>query len=138
VEGALDDALWQAPAPSNVIEEVERVWSAIAEQDDWQPLHDHIAAICALGGALGEPPVPAGTRGHQGPQACAEASTHAPAAALKRRGRLPPATTTRRRASRAPAPAASSAKDQPRTGGVMFTSVSSWPSLMPAVGRLMA
>jgi uncharacterized protein YdiU (UPF0061 family) len=45
VEGALDDALWQAPAPSNVIEEVERVWSAIAEQDDWQPLHDHIAAI---------------------------------------------------------------------------------------------
>jgi len=32
-----------------VIDEVERIWSAIAERDDWQPFHDHIAAVRRLG-----------------------------------------------------------------------------------------
>lgn len=72
-EGALADALdgyapagdphplWDEPAPPTlVIEEVERVWAAIAERDDWQPLLDKIAAIRRLGQALGEAPAPAG------------------------------------------------------------------------------
>ena len=69
-EGALAEALAgyepvgnplpDAP-PSLVIEEVEALWSAIDERDDWQPLHDRIAAIRALGEALGSPPV---ARGH--------------------------------------------------------------------------
>jgi uncharacterized protein YdiU (UPF0061 family) len=46
-------------APSLVIEEVERIWTAIAERDDWEPLHDEIAAIRALGGELGPAPLPA-------------------------------------------------------------------------------
>ncbi|MGN6498051.1 MAG: selenoprotein O, partial [Tsuneonella sp.] len=71
-EGAMADALdgyapagdehplWDEPAPPTlVIEEVERVWAAIAERDDWQPLRDKIAAIRGLGAALGEPPAPA-------------------------------------------------------------------------------
>ena len=45
---------------SLLIEEVEDLWSAIAERDDWEPLHAKIASIRQLGQALGEPPVPAG------------------------------------------------------------------------------
>jgi serine/tyrosine/threonine adenylyltransferase len=45
---------------SLLIEEVEDLWSAIAERDDWEPLHAKIAAIRQLGQALGEPPVAAG------------------------------------------------------------------------------
>jgi uncharacterized protein YdiU (UPF0061 family) len=36
-----------------VIGEVERIWSAIAERDDWQPFHDHVAAVRRLGAHLG-------------------------------------------------------------------------------------
>jgi len=42
-----------------LIDEVEAIWSAIAERDDWQPLHDKIAAVRRMGAALGEPPRPA-------------------------------------------------------------------------------
>ncbi len=57
----LDDPLWQEPAPpTNHIDEVERIWAAIAEGDDWEPLHAHVAAIRRLGQALGEAPAPAG------------------------------------------------------------------------------
>ncbi|MCL6250639.1 YdiU family protein [Altererythrobacter sp. KTW20L] len=45
---------------SLLIEEVEDLWSAISERDDWEPLHAKIAAIRQLGQALGEPPVPSG------------------------------------------------------------------------------
>ncbi len=59
--GADDDELWrEATAPSLVIDEVERVWTAIDQTDDWSPLAAKIADIRRLGQALGEPPVPAG------------------------------------------------------------------------------
>jgi uncharacterized protein YdiU (UPF0061 family) len=72
-EGALAEALagyepvaddhpyWSDPAPqAMLIDEVEAIWSAIAERDDWQPLEDKIAAVRRMGEALGEPPPPAG------------------------------------------------------------------------------
>lgn len=56
-EGALDHPLWQEPAPpSLIIDEVERIWSAIAERDDWSALDEKVAAIHRLGQALGNPP----------------------------------------------------------------------------------
>jgi uncharacterized protein YdiU (UPF0061 family) len=59
--GALDHPLWSRnAAPTNHIDEVERIWSAIDTRDDWQPLHDHIAAIRDLGQALGPAPEPIG------------------------------------------------------------------------------
>ena len=69
-EGALAEALTgyqpvgdplSADPPSLVIEEVEALWSAIDERDDWRPLQNRIAAIRALGEALGPAPIP---RGH--------------------------------------------------------------------------
>ena len=70
-EGALAEVLagYQAigepsvaeePPPSLVIDEVERVWSAIAEGDDWRPLGETVAAIRRLGDRLGPAPEPAG------------------------------------------------------------------------------
>jgi uncharacterized protein YdiU (UPF0061 family) len=53
----LDHLLWQEDGPPTlVIDEVERIWAAIDERDDWQPLNDKIDAIRRLGDALGEPP----------------------------------------------------------------------------------
>ncbi len=43
-----------------LIDEVEAIWAAIAERDDWQPLYDKVAALRRMGDALGEPPAPAG------------------------------------------------------------------------------
>jgi len=34
------------------IEEVEAIWSAIAERDDWQPFHDKVRAIRRMGEAM--------------------------------------------------------------------------------------
>lgn len=52
VEG--DHPLWdEAEPPTLVIDEVERIWSAIAGQDDWEPLADKLAHIRRLGEALG-------------------------------------------------------------------------------------
>lgn len=52
---------WQDEAPqSMLIDEVETIWAAIAERDDWTPLEDKIAAIRQMGEAHGLPPVPAG------------------------------------------------------------------------------
>ena len=45
-----------------LIDEVEAVWAAIAECDDWAPLSAKLAAVKRLGQALGEPPLPAGHR----------------------------------------------------------------------------
>jgi uncharacterized protein YdiU (UPF0061 family) len=52
-----DHELWQEPAqPSLVIDEVERIWAAIEQVDDWRPLAAKIADIRRLGEALGPPP----------------------------------------------------------------------------------
>ncbi len=72
-EGKLADALaGYSPVPSEhdywsgggeqglLIDEVETLWSAIDERDDWRPLHDKISAIRHMGDALGEPPLPQG------------------------------------------------------------------------------
>ena len=56
-----DHPYWSGAAPqSMLIEEVEAIWAAIAERDDWQPLTAKIAAAREMGQALGEPPAPAG------------------------------------------------------------------------------
>ena len=53
---------WQDDAPqSMLIDEVEALWSTIAEDDDWGPLEAKIAAIRRMGDAMGDPPPP---RGH--------------------------------------------------------------------------
>jgi uncharacterized protein YdiU (UPF0061 family) len=58
---ANEHPFWAGNAPeAMLIDEVEAIWSAIAERDDWQPLADKIAAVRTLGDALGEPPPPAG------------------------------------------------------------------------------
>ncbi len=54
---------WSGETPqAMLIDEVEAIWAAIAERDDWQPLADKVAAVRAMGEALGEPPAPAGHR----------------------------------------------------------------------------
>ena len=54
---------WGEPEPQSLlIDEVETIWTAIAERDDWTPLHAKLAALERMGQALGEPPVPAGHR----------------------------------------------------------------------------
>ncbi|MCW1403903.1 YdiU family protein [Novosphingobium sp. MW5] len=51
--GALDHPIWSSPAPPTMlIDEVERIWSAIDEKDDWQPLADTLSAVRSLGSAL--------------------------------------------------------------------------------------
>jgi uncharacterized protein YdiU (UPF0061 family) len=58
---ANDNPYWSGNAPqAMLIDEVEAIWAAIAEHDDWQPLADKIAAVRAMGEAHGEPPEPAG------------------------------------------------------------------------------
>jgi serine/tyrosine/threonine adenylyltransferase len=55
-----DHPFWSGEAPeAMLIDEVEAIWAAMAERDDWQPLAKKIAAVCEMGEALGEPPVPA-------------------------------------------------------------------------------
>lgn len=54
VPGALDHDYWRGEAPCSMhIEEVEAIWSAIAERDDWSPLHARIEAVRAMGAAHG-------------------------------------------------------------------------------------
>lgn len=46
-------AYWQAAAPqSMLIDEVESIWAAIAEHDDWGPLSAKVAALREMGNAL--------------------------------------------------------------------------------------
>ncbi|MXO84889.1 YdiU family protein [Altererythrobacter aurantiacus] len=77
-EGALAEALapfeavageaeyWEreiegASHPASLVHsEVERIWSAIAQDDDWSPLHDKLASIRDLGNALGPRPLAKG------------------------------------------------------------------------------
>ncbi|MGB3712639.1 MAG: YdiU family protein [Erythrobacter sp.] len=61
VADARSHPYWQDDTPqSMLIEEVEAIWSAIDERDDWQPLHDKVAAVRRMGEAHGVPPRPAG------------------------------------------------------------------------------
>ena len=58
---AADHPIWQEAAPpSNIIDEVERIWTAIATADDWRPLAQQVAHIRRHGQALGPAPTPAG------------------------------------------------------------------------------
>lgn len=67
-DGALADALsgraatralwWQGTPPQSLyFEDVEALWAAIAERDDWRPLMAKIAAVRAMGTALGLSPI---------------------------------------------------------------------------------
>ncbi len=56
-----DHSHWRQPQPESLlIDEVEAIWAAIAEHDNWQPLHAKVAAIRQLGEALGDAPAPSG------------------------------------------------------------------------------
>ncbi len=57
------DSTARQETQSMLIEEVESIWDAIAEQDDWKPLTDKIAALREKGDALGPAPEPAGLSG---------------------------------------------------------------------------
>ena len=53
VPKALDHPVWQEDQPpSLVIEEVERIWEAINQDDNWQPLQAMVEKIRTLGQAL--------------------------------------------------------------------------------------
>lgn len=49
-----------APVQSMLLDEVEAIWSAIDERDDWSPLLAKVDAVRALSDALGPAPAPAG------------------------------------------------------------------------------
>jgi uncharacterized protein YdiU (UPF0061 family) len=52
-ERVLEHHYWSDAAPCSMhIEEVESIWSAIAERDDWQPFDDKLRAIRRLGEAM--------------------------------------------------------------------------------------
>lgn len=58
---AEDHPFWQEEAPpTNHIDEVERIWAAIDQADDWSALDAHVARLRRLGEALGSAPVAAG------------------------------------------------------------------------------
>ncbi|WP_294247254.1 protein adenylyltransferase SelO family protein [uncultured Sphingomonas sp.] len=50
-----DDAYWQGDPESMLIDEVESIWAAIAEHDDWTLLHAKVARVRAMGRALADP-----------------------------------------------------------------------------------
>ena len=51
-----DHAYWSDREPCSMhIEEVEDIWAAIAERDDWQPFNAKIAAIRRMGDAMASP-----------------------------------------------------------------------------------
>jgi len=60
---ALDDShpYWDDAEPQTMlIDEVEAIWSAIDERDDWSRLHEKVAAIRRMGEAHGRAPEPSG------------------------------------------------------------------------------
>ena len=55
------DEYWSDDKPqSMLIEEVEAIWAAIDETDDWNPLKTKITALRRMGKAHGPPPVASG------------------------------------------------------------------------------
>ena len=58
-----DHPYWNEGAPqSMLIDEVETIWSAIDERDDWAPLMEKVDALRRMGKAHGEPPTPAASQ----------------------------------------------------------------------------
>ena len=56
-----DHPYWAGTGPQTLlIDEVEAIWAAIAERDDWAPLEAKVTAIRRMGEAHGPPPPPAG------------------------------------------------------------------------------
>lgn len=56
-----DHPYWDEGAPeAMLIDEVETIWSAIDERNDWAPFHDKIEAIRRMGAAHGRAPTPQG------------------------------------------------------------------------------
>jgi serine/tyrosine/threonine adenylyltransferase len=48
---------WEATPPQSMhVAEVEAIWAAIAERDDWQPLYAKVDAVRAMGAALRDGP----------------------------------------------------------------------------------
>lgn len=47
-----EDPHWAGPPVSMLIDEVETLWSAIDQRDDWQPLYDKVTTVRAMGQAL--------------------------------------------------------------------------------------
>ena len=47
-----DHHYWQGPPCSMLIDEVETIWAAIDQKDDWQPFHAKIARIREMGEAM--------------------------------------------------------------------------------------
>ena len=63
---ASEASYWSEDGPqSMLIDEVEAIWSAIDERDDWQPLYDKVDAIRRMGEAHGPPPLTRGTPGQR-------------------------------------------------------------------------
>lgn len=55
--GNKDHPYWCDPAPCSMhIDEVEAIWSAIDQRDDWEPLHAKVAAVRRMGEAHGDGP----------------------------------------------------------------------------------
>jgi uncharacterized protein YdiU (UPF0061 family) len=53
---ALDHDYWNDPAPCSMhIEEVEAIWAAIADRDDWTPFEAKVAAVRRMGDAMTPP-----------------------------------------------------------------------------------
>ncbi|WP_374527753.1 protein adenylyltransferase SelO family protein [Novosphingobium sp.] len=53
-----DHEIWaEGDSPALLIDDVEALWSRIADHDDWSALHDKVAQIRRLGSALGVPPI---------------------------------------------------------------------------------
>jgi uncharacterized protein YdiU (UPF0061 family) len=51
--GATDHVYWSDASPCSMhIDEVEAIWSAIADREDWAPLHAKVAAVRRMGDAL--------------------------------------------------------------------------------------
>ncbi len=60
---------WSGPTPeAMLIDEVEEIWAAIAEDDDWSKLHGKVARIRAMGQALGPAPLPPVASERHGPE----------------------------------------------------------------------
>jgi serine/tyrosine/threonine adenylyltransferase len=52
-EARISHPYWSDPEPCSMhIEEVETIWSAIAERDDWKPFEDKVTAIRRMGDAM--------------------------------------------------------------------------------------
>ena len=58
---AWDHPYWTEGAPETMlIDEVEAIWSAIEERDDWSPLHEKVDRLRRMGEAHGPAPAPCG------------------------------------------------------------------------------